>query len=246
MTTRKEEIIAAALSLLKTNPNGIRYSELVRKISEMHPHIPVNTIHGYVWDIETELPEEIYKPVKGLFRLIEYRDNEIKEEKKQEAKHGKIYEDMFYEPFADWLKNEAEDCTKAIPLGKNKFKDKWGTPDVIGVRESLRSDIIKAPTQIVSAEIKIDTNNLITAFGQACAYRLFSHKTYIVVPKDSTQDDISRIDSLCIIFGIGLVLFDNTNVSSPQFEIKVRPYRQEPDIFYVNKYLKLIERELFV
>lgn len=152
---------------------------------------------------------------------------------------------MFYEPFADWLKNEAEDCTKAIALGRNKFKDKWGTPDVIGVRESLRSDIVKAPTQIVSAEIKIDTNNLITAFGQACAYRLFSHKTYIVVPKDSTQDDIARIDSLCIIFGIGLVLFDNTNVTLPQFEIKVRPYRQEPDIFYVNKYMKLIERELF-
>jgi len=245
MTTRKEEIIAAALTILKSNPAGIRYSELVRNIAENHPHIPVNTIHGNIWDLDTEMPNEIYKPVKGLYRLVKYKDKETTEEKQQETKHGKIHEDMFYEPFADWLKNEAEDCTKAIALGRNKFKDKWGTPDVIGVRESLRSDIVKAPTQIVSAEIKIDTNNLITAFGQACAYRLFSHKTYIVVPKDSTLDDVARITSLCIIFGIGLVSFDNTNVSLPQFEIEVRPYRQEPDIFYVNKYIKLIERELF-
>jgi len=48
-----------------------------------------------------------------------------------------------------------------------------------------------------------------------------------------------------MIFGIGLVLFDTANLTSPQFEMKVRPVRQEPDIFYVNKYLRIIEKELF-
>ena len=67
----------------------------------------------------------------------------------------------------------------------------------------------------------------------------------IVVRKYLNYDDISRIDALCMIFGIGLVLFDSTDANAPQFQIKVRPFRQEPDIFYLNKYLKLIERELF-
>jgi len=128
---------------------------------------------------------------------------------------------------------------------RNKFRDKWGTPDVIGKREPRRSDIIKTPTEIVSAEIKADTRDLITAFGQACVYKLFSHKSYIVIPKNSSQDDISKLDALCLIFGIGLVLFDNSNPNDPQFEIRVRPLKHEPDMFYVNKYMKLIEKELW-
>ena len=55
-----------------------------------------------------------------------------------------------------WSKNELEECTKAIPLGGNKFKDKWGTPDVIGIRKSKAGDILQMPTEIVSAEIKLD------------------------------------------------------------------------------------------
>lgn len=87
-----------------------------------------------------------------------------------------IKEEDFYVPFGEWLKNDIEDVTDAIPLGRNKFKDKWGTPDVIGKREPRRSDIIKGATEIVSAEIKTDSAQLVTAFGQACAYKLFSHK----------------------------------------------------------------------
>lgn len=130
-------------------------------------------------------------------------------------------------------------------MGRNRFKDKWGTPDVIGKRAPRGSDLIKAPTEIVSAEVKSDTKDLITAFGQACSYKLFSNKSYIVVPKNSPQDDISKLDALCLIFGIGLVLFDNSDPNDPKFEIKCRPLKHEPDMFYVNKYMKLIETELF-
>ena len=59
------------------------------------------------------------------------------------------------------------------------------------------SDIVKMPTEIISAEIKTDSKNLITAFGQACSYKLFSHKSYIVVPKDSGQEDLS---GLCLLY----------------------------------------------
>jgi len=246
MATRKEKITAKAIEILKSNPDGIRYSDLVRKVSQEFPEIPVNTIHGTVWNLETRVPNEVYKPARGLFRHVKFKEEEISEKKQMApSETEKIKEENFYEPFANWLVNELEECTRAIALGGNRFKDKWGTPDVIGKREPRRSDIVKTPTEIVSAEIKADTRDLITAFGQSCSYKLFSHKSYIVVPKNSSQDDISKMDALCLIFGIGLVLFDNSNPNDPQFEIRVRPLRHEPDMFYVNKYMKMIEKELW-
>lgn len=110
--------------------------------------------------------------------------------------------------------NDLEECTKAISLGGNRFRDKWGTPDVIGKRESRKSDILQIPTEIISAEIKTDVAQLVTAFGQACAYCLFSHKSYLVIPDESPKDEIDRLDSLCQVFGIGLILFD---VSAAQY-----------------------------
>ncbi|MEM0201507.1 MAG: hypothetical protein QXD23_03825 [Candidatus Micrarchaeaceae archaeon] len=245
MPTRTEKIIENAIKILKSNSNGVRYSDLVRNIKKELPDIPVNTIHGIIWNLETRVPSDIYKPARGIFRHLKFRDEEIQEEEKLPLKNVK--ENNFYESFAQWLVDEIEECTKAIPLGGNKFQDKWGTPDVIGKLEPRRSDIVKTYTEIISAEIKTDADreNLITAFGQACAYKLFSHKSYIVVPKNSSESDISRLDALCLIFGIGLVLFDSNNPIDPKFEIRVRSIKHEPDMFYVNTYMKMIEKELF-
>lgn len=245
MATRMEEIKSVALKILKSKPSGIRYADLVRKIEEELPHIPVNTIHGNVWNLEARLPVEVYKPARGVFRHVAFREEEAREEQKPPAEVERIREEVFYKPFADWLVNETEECTKAIPLGRNKFKDKWGTPDVIGKRAPRASDIIKFPIEIVSAELKVDTRDLITAFGQACSYKLFSHKSYLVIPRNSPEADISRLDALCLIFGIGLVLFDSSNPNEPQFDIKVRPLKHDPDMFYVNENMKWIEDELF-
>lgn len=243
MVTKKETITRKALEILKSSPDGVRYSDLLKKVGEEFPDIPGNTIQGTVWNLHLRLPDEVYKPARGLFRHTAFSDAEVSE--KEQELITKTKEGDFYGPFANWLVSGLDECTKAIPLGGSTFKDKWGTPDVIGKREPLRSDIIKAPTEIVSAEIKTDTRDLITAFGQACSYRVFSHKSYIVVPKASSQDDISRLDALCRIFEIGLVLFDSNNASDPQFEIRVRPLKHEPDMFYVNKYMKFIEKDLF-
>ena len=157
----------------------------------------------------------------------------------------KVREDQFYAPFADWLKNEAEEATLAIPLGGNVFRDRWGTPDVIGKKEARPSDVIKAPTQIVAAEIKADTSQLVTAFGQACAYRLFCHRSYLVIPRQASADEVARLDALCEITGVGLVTFDAEDPKSPTFLQIVRPRSHQPDFFYTNRYLALIERQLF-
>ncbi|MDR0275676.1 MAG: hypothetical protein LBI48_10160 [Burkholderiaceae bacterium] len=243
-----ERIKDKAFELLQQHPEGLRYSELRNKIQEFDPAFNGNTINGSIWNLEIAFPDKVYKPSKGLFRLLAFKN----QEQGAPATPGslalaasKIKEEDFYAPFADWLKNEIEDVTHAIPLGGNIFKDKWGTPDVVGKKESRRSDVIKGPTEIVSAEIKTDSNQLITAFGQACAYKLFSHKAYLVVPGQSADDEISRLDSLCQIFGIGLVTFDATKPANPDFRILVRPSRHEPDLFYTNKYMMRIEKELF-
>lgn len=246
MPTQRERIISKAIEILTSNPKGVRYSDLLRAIHEELPDIPIKSIPAQMSNLDKRKPKEVYKPARGLFRHIKFREKELSEEEPERPPQiEKIKEEDFYKPFADWLVNELEECTKAMPLGGNRFRDKWGTPDVIGKREPRRSDIVKGPTEIVSAEIKTDTKDLITAFGQACSYKLFSHKSYIVVPKASSQDDISKLDPLCLIFGIGLILFDNSDVDEPEFEIRVRPIRHEPDMFYVNKYMKLIEKELF-
>jgi len=55
---------------------------------------------------------------------------------------------------------------------------------------------------------------------------------------------LARLDALCQVFGIGLVLFDASNAETPDFRVRVRPKRYEPDMYYTNKYLKLVEKEL--
>ena len=243
--TRREQITSKALEILRDNPQGVRYSQLVNMIKEAFSEIPINTIHGTVWNLDVTLPKEIYKADRGLFRHTSFREDTTAEEVLVTPTVAAINEEDFYKPFADYLKNDLEECTKAIKLGKSKFRDKWGTPDVIGIKKPRPSDIVKPEVVIVSAEIKIDTTGLITAFGQACAYKTFSHKVYIVIPKNSSEEDKSRIESLCLIFGIGLIFFDSTNAETPQFEIRVRPTKHEPDTFYVNKYMKMVESELF-
>ena len=247
MATIGEKITNFALEQLKKHPDGVRYADLVRQILSMDSSLKTNTIHGTVWDLATRLPEKVYKPSRGLFRLVEFCDKDTDQLQADlvPKPSKKTKEEQFYAPFADWLVNDLEDCTKAIALGGNQFRDKWGTPDVIGKRESKKSDILQTPTEIVSAEIKTDVSQLVTAFGQACAYCLFSHKSYLVIPEESPQEEIARLDSLCQVFGIGLTLFDLSSPDDPKFDIRVRPRKQEPDMFYANKYMRLIETELF-
>lgn len=243
MPTQREKIIKKAYEILENQPNGIRYAGLIRKISEELPEIKINTIHGTVWEFKQKIDKgqikDVLRPEKGLYILKKYfKEGEIKDETRKEIK-----EEDFYKPFADYLVNDLEECTKAIPLGGNRFQDRWGTPDVIGTYRILGLGHIQPPIEIVSTEIKIDIGQLITSFGQACSYKLFSHKVYLVIPKDANGADIKRVESLCLKFGIGLILFNRHNKENPEFEILTRAIKNEPDYFYLNKYLKLIEDE---
>ena len=117
---------------------------------------------------------------------------------------------------------------------------KWGTPDVVGIYKPLASNLIKFPAEIVSAEIKTDPGQPVVAFGQAIAYRLFSTKTYIVMPTSMTVADLSRLEALCMLFGVGLVLF-KLDTKNPAFDIRVRAQKFNPDMFYVNEFAERLK-----
>lgn len=244
----RERIRSIAFNLLQIYPQGLRYSELHRQIRQLGPELNPNTINTCIWNLDAVEPDRVYKPVKGIFRLLEFKESVPTEvvPDPSPAQPTRIREDAFYPLFVNWLKNDLEEVSHAIALGGNVFRDRWGTPDVIGIAESRRSYVIKGPTSIVSAEIKIDLAGLVTGFGQACAYKLFSHKSFLVIPKQTPDDELARIDSLCVIFGIGLVTFDAKCTALPNFKLIVRATKHEPDLFYTNRYIAHVEKELFL
>ncbi|MGX1981988.1 hypothetical protein EDD69_101258 [Thermolongibacillus altinsuensis] len=231
--TNQSRVVEEIIKLLTQHPEGLRYSQIKKSIENKCPDIHESNIKNVIPKLE-QFTDQVKKIDRGYFKHINYISgtNEF-DDNKGIAGEQKIKEEYFYDAFAEWLENEIEECSKAISLGGNILRKKWGTPDVIGIRE-YRS-IIPLPTEIVSAEIKIDTNQLITGFGQACSYKLFSHKTYLVLPDDSPEEDIRRIDALCRINDIGLILFNKLDPENPNFQIRARANKNEPDMFYVNE-----------
>jgi len=121
------------------------------------------------------------------------------------------------------------------------LKQKWGTPDVIGVYKPLPSDRIKFDHEVISVEIKVDPQSPVVAFGQAIAYRLFSTKTYIAMPDTIAREDLDRLEALCMLFGVGLVLF-TLDAEQPNFLIRVRAQRFSPDMYFVNEFADQLHR----
>ena len=237
------DIRAKAFEILESSQDGIRFSELVKKIHEAIPNSNLNTINGSIWDLDKKNRDTVYKPAKGIFKLTKYRDHEeavearmIRPEDMAAEKTKTKLEESFYEPFRKWFVAELSDCDTAIVLGGSKSKIKWSNPDVLGSRKPEFKAIVKFSPEIVSAEIKTSTldQDLITGFGQACAYRLFSHKSYLVIPDSSKEEIKNRLEAMCTIFGIGFIVFDINKKDAPDFRVIVRATKGDPDMFYLK------------
>lgn len=240
-----KEIRELAKSLVVNTPGGIRYSALVRRISEAHPETPVNTIHGNIWDLDKTFSGQVLKPSRGLF--VYAGQQQATDEGAIASAAVCIRESDFYEAFAEWLKTDLDEATEAIALGGASMRSKWGTPDVVGVFKPLPSNRVKFDLEIISAEVKVAPHESIVAFGQAMAYRLFSHKVYLVLPSTVPEEDQGRIEALALLFGAGFVLFD-PDPQDPHFQVRVRAQRFVPDMFYANDFadrLHDFDRTLF-
>lgn len=62
-----------AIELLEKHPEGMRWSELNKIIKESDPTLHPKTINGCIWKLVEKYPDKIYKPSKGLFRLLKYK-----------------------------------------------------------------------------------------------------------------------------------------------------------------------------
>jgi len=69
--TIKDTIIEHSIKLLYENPNGLRFSELVKEIEKLG--IKKNTIPGNLVKLHI-YTDKIYKPSKGLFKHIKFKD----------------------------------------------------------------------------------------------------------------------------------------------------------------------------
>ena len=72
-----ERINAKAFELLEHHPEGLHFSELRSKIEASDPSFHPKTVNGCVWKLVQRFPDKIYKPSKGLFRLLKYKSSEL-------------------------------------------------------------------------------------------------------------------------------------------------------------------------
>ena len=68
-------IYAKVFDLLEQHPKGLRWSELLLKIKARDPSFHPKTVNGCVWKLVERFPDKIYKPSKGLFRLLKYKSH---------------------------------------------------------------------------------------------------------------------------------------------------------------------------
>ncbi|WP_327752087.1 hypothetical protein VVT58_06445 [Sphingobium sp. SJ10-10] len=244
----RKQIEDATRAMLERHPGGVRWAEVLKAVSAAHPETPPNSIRGATHHL-FQRGDGIVKIARGTYQLARYADADAAEAVAQDeavaaeqvvienaaTDPASLSEQDFYASFAEWLE-ENEEVTVAGALGGSVLGGKWGTPDVIGVLKPRAQDIFKFEPQIVSAEIKAVPSQPVVAFGQAVAYRLFSHKSYIVVPRTTTSDDMNRLTSLCSIHGVGLVIF-TLDRELPDYAVVVLPAVASPDMFYVNTML---------
>jgi len=72
-----ERINLTAIELLQQHPEGLHWSELLSKIKESNPNFHPKTVNGTVWKLVQKFPDKVYKPSKGLFRLLKYKSTKV-------------------------------------------------------------------------------------------------------------------------------------------------------------------------
>lgn len=243
------QIQSRAMDVLEASPHGIRWVDLLNGVAAFAEGTPRNSVQGAIHQLLATRTSEIVKVARGTYQLAVFNKRDNEEPEANTSDITTVYSDKpnmqplterdFYSSFAEWLV-ENDEATNALELGGSSLGGKWGTPDVIGVLKPQASDIFKFEPQIVTAEVKIVPSQPVVAFGQAVAYRLFSHKSYIAIPNTTTSEDMSRLKSLCSIHGVGLVSFD-LDKNSPDYNVLVIPATAKPDMFYVNGMLDRIK-----
>ena len=68
-----ESIYAKAFELLEQHPEGLHFSELRSRIEASDGSFHPKTVNGCVWKLVQKFPDKVYKPSRGLYRLLKYK-----------------------------------------------------------------------------------------------------------------------------------------------------------------------------
>lgn len=238
--SKKEGIRKKAFEILSRPEfkGGIRFSALVKMVVAETGEND-NTCNGSLYNLPKEIPEKISRPYRGLFILKEneklLKDVERNFEQKPTSK---TKEDDIYQPARDYLLSR-EECTHGVVVGGNIFGKKWGTPDILGAIRADSDAVYKPPLEIIAVEIKDEGYSPVEALGQAMAYKLFAHRTWLVLPEDS---DLDRIEGIAISANIGLISFSKGK-DGFEFSTLNRPTAGHPDFAEVNNILEELKEK---
>lgn len=264
----QSKVIQHMEDILARHPEGVRSKTLTTEIHQKMPDALIGTIRATLSTITGANPDKFYKISEpgATYYFLHTAQNEnievttpIPQDTSESSSSSpdtdtnngtstgrQFPEKDYYEPFAKYLQSGDDNlnvCTSAIPLGRNVFGDQWTTPDVIGLFKPRPNDVIDFSTEVISVEIKIDGAQMMHGFGQACAYRLFSHRIYLVIPK---MAKVPRIEELCRVLGLGLVYLDTEaaeeqgEITNSMFDAQLLAQKHEPNMFYVNEYMRKI------
>ena len=229
-----EEIGDEAVATLAKagNKDGATRAKMMAELKKKFDN-PEATISMVLWQLPKDRADKVLHPEKNKY--IHTNWIEAKTPKKERPRD----ETLVYNPFAEYLMDTdvgLGECTSASRVGGSPIKVKWTNPDVVGVRLFQTADGIRVQ-ELISGEIKdsLKLPDLVTGFGQACAYKLFSHRSYLVIPAEIDSEDFHRLDTLCGKFKVGLVLFNTSDSEKFSWEIRHRAELDEPDPVYYNE-----------
>lgn len=77
--TITDRINEAIFDLLEQYPAGLRWSELLSKIKALDSSFHPKTVNGSIWKFISKYPDKVYKPSRGVFRLLKYKS--VKDDK---------------------------------------------------------------------------------------------------------------------------------------------------------------------
>ena len=240
--TKKEKIIEKALEILSRpeSRNGLRFMSLIKKVSSEAGE-NINTCSGSLYNLPNERSGEVSRPRRGVF-ILKGNESYLKDAEDVVDQEGiaKYSEEEVYEPAKGYLLGEGE-CTHAVVVGGGGFGNKWGTPDILGVIRANSDATYKPIIEIVAVEIKKEGYRPVEALGQAMAYKLFAHRTWLILPDDDNAD-IERIQGIAITANIGLISFVRKD-NDYEFMTLNRPNTGRPDLTEVNDMLEKLKKD---
>lgn len=242
----RDRIRTIAFECLGRHPEGLRFSRLTREVALVDPNLNASTIKKVVSNLDKVSGNQVYKPARGLIRLVIFKEAaalEAREEVRRRAR-DLVMETKVTVLFAQWLEQELQDVDRAMTPTTNLFDGLCVTPTVLGLADAPSAGGGAPPPGIVSAQIESPTSGFIDAFGQACAARLFARRSYLVVPKRKRMEELMHLHALCQMVGLGLVLFNDLSLAAPGFRLTLRPVDHDPDPGYESRCMQQLGARL--